>query len=76
MLIDFSETNNFVEVLFESLVNHSYLPQPIVEITTKPPEQTSPPEKKPRKVSVSEELSTGKAIVEVRCIYSTYFKNM
>lgn len=63
-----TETNNFVEVLFESLANHSYLPlPPIVEQPNTKPTAISPKEKKPRKPSLSEELNANKTVIEVLC---------
>lgn len=61
MLISFTlETNKFVEVLFESLDNQSYLPPSIVE-----PTKTT---EKIRKPSISDDLNTSKSLAEVSII--------
>ena len=79
----FPETANFVNMLFEALVNVSYMPQPIVEptlpiagpttpkvIPTQQPtaNSTTPPEK-PRKTSISEDVLTPRVQAEVKMLF-------
>ena len=76
----FPETPTFVNVLFEALMNCSYIPQTLVEQTVAPipspvpqlviPPQPVPtlvkPQEKPRKTSVSEDVLTTRVLAEVR----------
>lgn len=73
------ETANFVNVLFDALTNSSYIPQSLIEVPVTPvvavptpplvlPPQPMPnsttPQEKPRKVSLSEDVLTTRVLAE------------